>query len=103
MMVHDRSEDASDGRFPSAETLRVVRSALARYLAGPAEEREVCDALAVLAREAQDRHLRAEDMLVAFKTLWADMAEVRAMRNPEERRRLLSRVVELCIDAYYQR
>ena len=102
MMASNRSEGAGNGRFPSAQTLRIVQAALVRYLAGETAEDKVCDALGMLAREAQDGHLRAEDMLVAFKNLWNDTPEVRAIRNPEERRRLLARIVELCIDAYYQ-
>jgi dihydrodipicolinate synthase/N-acetylneuraminate lyase len=47
--------------------------------------------------------LHAEHMLIAFKDVWNDMPEVQAIRNVEERKRLLDHLVKLCIDAYYRR
>jgi hypothetical protein len=104
MMAPKRSQDSNGGRFPSPETVELVRIALTRYLAREmSEEREVCDALAVLATEAHDRQLHAEDMLVAFKNLWYAMPEVSAIVEREEQQRILRRLVQLCIDAFYQR
>ena len=102
MMAPDRSSESEGGQFPSRESLELLRAALSRYVA-TAEEAQVCEALGVLAREAQERKLYAERMLVAFKRVWAEMAEVQAMPSEKERKRLLDRVVRLCIDAYYAR
>ena len=42
-------------------------------------------------------------MLIAFKRVWNEMPEVRAIPDEADRKRLLSRLVKLCIDAYYNR
>lgn len=106
MMASDHSHGPTDGRFPSDETLSLLRVQLAEFLqGGQTAEREqaVCAALGQLAEEARDRRLHGEHMLLAFKSLWQNMAEVSAIRNPTERQRLLNRLVTLCIDIYYQR
>jgi hypothetical protein len=102
MMAPDRSNESEGGQFPSREALEMLRAALSGYIS-TGEEKHVCDALAVLAREAQERKLYAERMLVAFKRVWGEMAEVQAMPSEKERKRLLDRLVRLCIDAYYAR
>jgi hypothetical protein len=103
MMAPDRSHESNGGRYPSRKTLELLRTALARYLHGAIDDEQVCDALDALAREAQDRQLHAEHMLIAFKQVWGGMPEVRAIQNTAERRRLLDHLVKLCIDAYYRR
>ncbi len=103
MMAPNRSQDSNGGRFPSHETLELVRIALTRYLAGEmGDEREVCDALAVMAKEAHDRQLHAEDMLIAFKSVWYAMPQVNAIADRAEQQRILSRLTQLCIDVFYQ-
>lgn len=100
MTAHDRSHGSNGGRFPSDETLAILRDALARCLAGEIDESGVCDALGVLAREAQERQLRAEAMLIAFKRIWN---EIPTTLEPRERQAMLDRLVRLCIDSYYKR
>jgi hypothetical protein len=102
MMAPDRSNDSEGGQFPSRESLEMLRAALSGYVSSGKEE-PVCDALGVLAREAQDRKLYAERMLVAFKRVWGEMPEVQALPSEKERKRMLDRLVKLCIDAYYTR
>ena len=103
MMAPDRSNESDGGRFPSRESLDLLRAALSRYIADGADEEPVCDALATLALEARDRQLFAEHMLIAFKRVWGDMPEVQAIPADAERKRLLSHLVKLCIDTYYKR
>lgn len=102
-MAPDRSNEFEGGRFPSRESLEMLRSALSRYVRGPTDDVQVCEALAVLAKEASERKLYAEHMLIAFKRVWAEMPEVQAIPNEKERQRLLDHLVKLCIDAYYKR
>ena len=101
-MAPDRSNESEGGQYPTRESLEQLRKALSGYIADQ-DEKPVCDALAVLAREAQERKLYAERMLVAFKRVWAEMPEVKEIPSEKERRRLLDRLVRLCIDAYYTR
>jgi hypothetical protein len=103
MMAPDRFDEPNGGRYPSRQTLELLRAAFARYLGGDRDDERVCEALAILAREAQDRRLHAEHMLVAFKRVWNDMPELMAVRDVDERKRLLDHLVKLCIDAYYGR
>jgi hypothetical protein len=102
MMAPDRSNE-SGGRYPSPEALELLRASLSRYVANGGDEQPVCDALNVLAREAQERQLYAEQMLIAFKRVWSDMPEVQAIPTEAERKQLLSHLVKLCIDTYYKR
>ena len=102
MMAPDRSNESEGGQYPTRATLEILREALSGYIRVEAEK-PVCDALSVLAREAQERKLHAEQMLIVFKRIWSDMPEVRAMSNEKDRRRLMDRLVRLCIDAYYTR
>ena len=101
-MAPDRSNESEGGPYPSRQSLEMLRTALSRYVA-TREEKPVCDALDVLAREAQDRKLYAEQMLVAFKRVWVETPQVQAMPNEKERKLMLDRLVKLCIDAYYTR
>jgi hypothetical protein len=103
MMAPDRSDVPTGGRYPSHETLVLLQRAFALYLRGDRDDDRVCDALEVLAREAQQRQLHAEQMLVAFKHVWNDMPELQAIRSSDERKRLMDHLVKLCIDAYYGR
>ena len=102
MMAPDRSNE-SGGRFPSREALDLLRAALSRYIADSADEQPVCEALNVLAREAQDRQLYAEHMLIAFKRVWGDRPDVQKFPTEAERKRVLDRLVKMCIDTYYKR
>lgn len=101
-MAPDRSNE-SGGRFPSREALELLRRSLSRYITDGGDEQPVCEALSALAREAQERKLYAEHMLIAFKQVWGEMPEVQAIPAEAERRRVLSRLVKLCIDTYYKR
>ncbi len=101
-MAPDRSNE-SGGRFPSPEALELLRASLSRYVTDGGDEQPVCDALSTLAREAQERQLYAEHMLIAFKRVWTEMPEVQAIPLEAERKRLLSHLVKLCIDTYYKR
>ena len=102
MTALHRSPGSNGGRYPTDETLQLVRMSLARYLSGDMDEEQVCRALEVLAREARERRLNAEHMLIAFKAIWGELAEVQAINDAQERKRLLDHLVTFCIDAYYQ-
>src|SRR5688572_5891154 len=103
MMAPDRPTESEGGRFPSQEALDQLRAALSGYIADGTSEKAVCDALGALAREAHDRKLYAEHMLIAFKQVWTAMPEVMSIPSEADRKRMLSRVVKLCIDSYYKR
>jgi hypothetical protein len=106
MMVAAHFDEREDGRFPSDEARAELQAALGAFVrsgGGAADEEPVCAALHRLADEAHERQLHGEHLLVAFKRIWSEMPEVRALREAGERQRLLDRLVTLCIDAYYRR
>ena len=106
MMVAAHFDRREDGRFPSDDARAALQAALGgfvRHGGRPADEEAVCDVLRRLAGEAHERQLHGEHLLVAFKRVWSEMPEVRALRETGERQRLLDRLVTLCIDTYYRR
>ena len=103
MMAPNRSRLSNGERYPSSETLAIVQAALARYLGGAPDDEQICDALEVLAQEAKDHRLHAEDVLIAFKQVWSELPEVLAIRDAAEQRTLLDHLIKLCLDAVYKR
>jgi hypothetical protein len=102
MMAPDRSNE-SGGRFPSRETLELLRATLSRYVRDGGDEQPVCEALVGLAKEAHERKLYAEQMLIAFKQVGSEMPDVQAIPQETERKKVLAKLVKLCIDTYYKR
>ena len=105
LMASVHLPQAGDAPFPSPGTRARLHVAVAAYVRSPRSataERSVCAALGELAREAHEQRLYGEQMLLAVKRLWQDMPEVAALADRREQRRLLGRLVTLCIDAYYQ-
>jgi hypothetical protein len=85
----------------SPETLQTLRAAVTRHARGEAHDDELRHALSVLAHEAQVRHLRAEELIIALKSLWRALPEVQQATNRTEQNLLLGRLVSLCIEEYY--
>ena len=83
------------------ETLAAVREALGRSLEGAASGDELRVALRDMAREARDRGLRAEQILIVLKELWGTVPQVRRASGREQQTALLQRAVTTCINEYY--
>jgi hypothetical protein len=58
--------------------------------------------MAALVREARDRALRAEDVLVEVKALLSGMPELDAPERRLEVARFREQLITRCIKAYYQ-
>jgi hypothetical protein len=85
----------------SAETLQVLRAAVAKHARGVAHDDELRHALRLLAQEAQSRRLRAEELIIALKALWRALPEVQEATDRSEQTALLGRLVSMCIEEYY--
>ena len=98
MMAHDSSPPPS--RLDD-ESLDAVRLALRAYLR---EENPSAlqSSLLLLATEAKTRSILPEHLLVALKSVWSTLPEVRAIPDAGEQVRLLQRVVTMCIREYYR-
>jgi len=96
MMAHDsRSEPPELHRA----TLDALQAALSRCLEGGDVE-AVRPVLRRVAREARERGLHAEQLLISLKDVWYAMPKVR-QADVNEQQVLLQRLVTLCIREYY--
>ena len=98
MMAHDTGPN-----LPNAigeEHLVALRRAIARYSGGgdPAELRET---LKALAREARDKSVAPEQLLLLLKSIWYELPAVRSAQAEADRTRVLQQLVTMCIKEYY--
>jgi hypothetical protein len=98
MMAHDSTPDAN---ALADETIDAVRIALIEYVDAPSRGERLGTALHMMAREARDRSILPERLLIVLKDIWYSLPSVRAMKEQEDQVRLLQRVVTMCIKEYY--
>ena len=99
MMAHD-SNPTPQPRL-SEETITRLRGALTSFAGDPVETTELRDTLCAMAREARQKQIRAEHVLIALKEVWGELPEVRFAHDSREQTRALQQVVTLCIREYY--
>lgn len=73
-----------------------------RYLAAEAPESELDRVACAVAREARLRGMRAEELLVACKTVWRELPVGPSGLERVERAKGLERVVKACLDGYFE-
>ena len=79
-----------------------LRSALIVQLQQPdGPTKELGDLLRRIGREAKEREVRPEQLLIIFKQLWNSLAESLRPRNADHYERTRQLLVTLCIKAYY--
>jgi hypothetical protein len=54
-----------------------------------------------VAREAREKNIRPEELLVSFKQLWNSLAEATRARPVDQFERMRETLVTTCIKAYY--
>lgn len=97
MMAHDKTPERPQ---LSASSVDALKTALKTYLGtGGSESLQVT--LHAIAREARERNMHAEQLLVLLKDLWYALPQVASTQGSEEQSKLLQRVVSLCIREYY--
>lgn len=96
-------DSSGSASHPSDEAVSGVRSAIGRYLIQDSTDAELRAALRDLARDAQTRSLRAEELIVALKRLLHSLPQVQRMDDRADRDGLVARLVSVCIDVYYER
>ena len=81
----------------------MVRRALERHVGdhGAEPAPELRAALQTLAREARQKGISPEQLLVVLKSLWRSLPEVQHARDYDEETRILQRVVAMCIKEYF--
>lgn len=100
MMAHDTGPTPPNA--VSEEHIEAVRRAIARYSSGamnpPAELRE---SLHALARDAREKSVPPEQLLVLLKSIWYELPAVRSALANAERTRVLQQLVTMCIKEYF--
>jgi hypothetical protein len=103
MMAHD-SRFSPEPRPLSDDTLAVLRTAVLGHLEqNPDPERGLEQAVAAVVDEARERSMRPEELIIAFKALYAALPDPATTAARAEQLRLREQLVTACIRAYYAR
>jgi len=82
--------------------MKELQTALAEQLRrGDTATPELAEVLKKVAREARERNLRPEELLIALKQLWNSLAETMRPYSNDQFERARQNLVTLCIKAYY--
>ena len=82
--------------------MKELRTALTEQLKSPdGPTPELANLLRKTAREAHERNIPPEELIVIFKRLWNSLAESLRPQNADQYERVRQRLVTLCIQAYY--
>ena len=82
--------------------MKELRSALIGQLQKPDSPTEELGALLRrVGREAHEREIRPEQLIIIFKQLWNSLAESLRPQNADQYERTRQRLVTLCIQAYF--
>ena len=101
MMAFD-SRSTPEPRSLSDSTLAALRDAVLQVWNDPEQAESVLHgAIAQTVDEARQRALRAEEVIVSFKSLLASLPELNSPVRRLEAARLRERLITLCIRAYY--
>jgi hypothetical protein len=82
--------------------MKELRTALTEQLKRPdAPTKELASLLRKVAREAREKGIKPEELIVIFKHLWNSLAESLRPQNADQYELVRQRLVTLCIQAYY--
>jgi len=82
--------------------MKELRTALTEQLKRPERPTpELTLLLKKIAREAHEKDIRPEELIVMFKQLWNSLAESLRPQNADQYERVRQNLVTLCIQAYY--
>ena len=100
-MAYDSGPTPNGGL--SMEVVSRLTDALTRYLESPSgRDDQLRIALQEMAREAHDKRMPPEKLLIALKDIWYELPMVRDSVDRDEQVRLLQRVVTMSINEYYR-
>jgi hypothetical protein len=82
--------------------MKELQSVLTEQLRKPDQVApELHAVLTRVAREAREKSIRPEELLISFKRLWNSVAESAQPRTPDQFERIREDLVTVCIKAYY--
>jgi hypothetical protein len=98
MMAHDSSPPR---RELSAQAVSGLEAALTKYLVDDSAASGLQEALRVIAAEAREKNVHAEQLLLLLKDIWFGLPQIRQAPAGKQQSDLLQRAVSLCIREYY--
>lgn len=101
---HPESGGGGDGGL-SSTTLAKLRDVLAKQMQHPEQrfDDEIKVVLERVASEARSRHIRAEQLILIFKNIWASLPNAPHAADAEAYNALRHHLITLCIKAYYSK
>jgi len=84
-----------------ATTVDALRALLSRSSADGKHEQTLQDLLCTTAREARDKGIRAEQLLIIMKDIWYSLPGVAARTASDVDNALLQDLISRCIREYY--
>ena len=84
----------------SEETQAVLLASLDRFVTD-GDEGAIGEALRRVSREARERRVAPEQLMLAFKALWDRLPAVQATSDPRMRARLRERLITASIREYF--
>jgi hypothetical protein len=86
----------------SDSTMKNLRDVVIEQLRQPeTPTAEMITSLGNAGREAREKNIPPEEVIVTFKQLWSELAQSSRPQYPDEYERLRQRLVTVCIQAYY--
>jgi hypothetical protein len=105
MEHHGPSVTGSPALSSSDATVRALQDAMQRQLSMDSASNvctpELTRAIRAMCVQAREHGMRAEEVLVLFKTMWMSLPVANAQLVGQRRTELLERAVALCIKSYY--
>ena len=103
MVAYDPTRPPDRSRELSDESVARLRTAIAaQWRTGQAESAETRDALLSIAREARERGIRPEALIVVLKRIESDVARSVPERSAVVQRQLTEWLVTTCVRAYFE-
>ena len=102
MVAYDSRRHSDPARSLSPETIARLREALLVQWRAPGAPHPVLgEALGAAAREARERSLRPEELIIALKAIEEQMAEHEQAPAEAARRKVHDWIVRACVKAYF--
>lgn len=103
-MAHDRSSasrSTENGASGWDSALEVLRSRLIDVVAGNVDLADLRAPVRVLCALAHSEDVRAEQLLVRFKEIWAELPPLSGLPRGRQRSDLMARFATMCIEEFY--
>src|SRR5690242_2528281 len=98
MMAHDSSAPRPN---LSPAAIAGLEKALSAFLANQSDGGGLESALRAVAREAREKNIHAEQLLVVLKDVWFSLPKIRQAPSGDPQNAVLQRVITQCIREYY--